>query len=409
MGNFVLWLITILCGGLIVYHHLVYPLILKRWSNNADQEKETGEESSKQTSPLLGNQSKNDSLISTCLPSITIVIPTYNEAEVIAEKIRNLAFVDYPRDRLSIVIADDGSTDATVEIARRAIDEELGLSKKHIQVSSARENLGKVAVLNKVLENVKSDLVLLSDASALISIDALKIIANHMHDAQIGIVAGTYRILDPGSDGEESYWQYQTRIKQMESATGSTLGVHGALYCFRRALFEPLPADTINDDFILPMTIVAKGFRCIYEPAIVAVELEKVTLQQDQKRRRRISAGNVQQVLRLHALLHPRYGAISFNFISGKFLRVIMPWCLSLVLICTCLLAANSILAATLLGCQATGYGLALLRQQFPAYPWPKAINLIHYLVAGHVANGLGCLRYLLGLHQSKWERVVEI
>ncbi len=387
----VLWVVLILSALLIGYHHFVYPLLLGRLA-----------------SKKIRRQSSNPKVDNHYSPSITIVIPSYNEAEVIAEKLRNLAFVDYPAEKLKIWVLDDGSTDKTAEVAKNILQEP---NLQGLQVKVIREpiNLGKVAMLNKYLPQVNSDLILLSDASALISIDALYNLAKHMADPQIGVVAGTYRFLDVGSTGEEVYWNYQTRIKLYESAMGATLGVHGALYCIRTALFEKLPEDTINDDFVLPMQIVARGFRCVYEPAIVAVELETATLRQDQHRRKRISAGNFQQVFRLFELLHPKHGAIAFNFLSGKFLRLIMPWCFLIILLSSVALAEQFVLAQLILAMQVLAYGLVVLKQYVPGIAWPKVVNLLHYLIAGHWANAIGTLRYLSGLQTNRWQRVSEV
>ncbi|WLQ16653.1 glycosyltransferase family 2 protein [Hahella aquimaris] len=389
MTDLLLWSCTLILGLIIVYHHIGYPVLLRYWANRKRQ----------QSLPRHQEDAHSD------YPELSIIIPVYNEAEVIAEKLRNLAFLDYPAHRFEVRIYDDGSQDDTLSIIHRTL-QEADVRKLRVQVIANETNQGKVAVINQAMGETSTELVLLSDASALISIDALKIIARHMRDASVGVVAASYQILTPGSEGEETYWRYQTKIKEMESVVGSTIGAHGALYCFRRSLFETLPENAINDDFILPMRIVAQGRRCIYDRDIVAVELEQASLTMDHQRRKRIAAGNVQQALMLMPLLNPKHGATAFNYISGKFLRVCMPLILMAFLLCTLLLSLHSWLAMALLVGQILVYGLASIRALTPGVPWPKPVNLVHYLVSGHFANALGALRYLSGQENGRWQRV---
>jgi len=265
---------------------------------------------------------------------------------------------------------------------------------------------GKVAVINEAIKNSQSEIIVLSDASALISMDALKIIVRKMDCPSVGVVAGTYCFLKPGSEGEKSYWEYQVSIKKSESDMGSVIGVHGALYSFKKDLFKPLDADTINDDFILPMQIVKDGYRCIYDTDIVAVELENVDIQLDQQRRKRISAGNMQQTLRLIKLANPKYGATAFNFISGKFLRTWMPFILLTVFISSALLATHFWWVSPIVLLQSVIYGLAIVVHKNPNHKWNRPATLVHYLVAGHWANGIGGLKYLCGLNRNRWHKI---
>ncbi len=384
--------IVLVAGFLVVYHHALYPFLLKRLALSG--------RAKRFAKPV------NARIDDAELPRIVVVIPCYNEAKMIAEKMRNFAFIDYPADRFQVRFINDGSTDETASTFRKVITEPE-LHGLDVVLIDNQRNRGKVAVINDAMGQIEADLVVLSDTSALISVDAFRIIAAHMQDESIGVVAGTYRFLAPGSAGEEAYWDYQTKIKVMESALGAAIGVHGALYAIRRSAFTPLRPDTINDDFILPMEIVGKGFRCVYDPTIVAVELEQADLSMDQKRRLRISAGNVQQVVRLSHLLNPKFGAIAFNFASGKFLRVVMPFLLLIVLFGSISLSAEFQIFYILMLAQFAVYGVALARQLLPQLAWPRAINLIHYLVAGHASNGIGALYYLLNRKtQGAWKRV---
>jgi cellulose synthase/poly-beta-1,6-N-acetylglucosamine synthase-like glycosyltransferase len=389
--------ITILSGVLIVYHHVGYPLLLK-WLANKSQ--------SQHDKKLIERgfiNSKKD----VELPKISILMPAYNEEKCIAEKIRNLATLDYPPAKLQIFLICDGCSDGTANIAYQT-HKEPECSHLNLAIMENQDNQGKLAILNTWIPQCNSSFVALSDVSALLSVDALLAAVSHFKDTAVGVVCGKYQLLNPVNSGEEAYWKYQTTIKERESATGSIIGVHGAFYVFRKDLFKPLPKDTINDDFVLPMEIVAQGYRGIYETRIHALELEKAPADIDGKRRRRIAAGNLQQVIRLKRVLSFQYGKIFFNFLSGKTLRVFMPICLLILFFGSSALSLTSIWFAGLFGAQLLVYGLAGYRHLTPNHHVPKFIHTIYYLVSGYLNTLIGELRYCLGFDRGGWRRATS-
>jgi cellulose synthase/poly-beta-1,6-N-acetylglucosamine synthase-like glycosyltransferase len=377
-------------AALVIYHHLGYPLILRWWHKQHP------------ITPLTAYQRHYTcTSVDDALPTITIIVPAYNEQQWIADKIRNLATLDYPSHRLQIMIACDGCTDNTVAIAMKT-SKEAECQHLRLEIINSPQNCGKVAVINQAMTNLTSELIALSDVSALISIDALLIAAERFKDPAIGVLNGHYRLLSPGSTGEAAYWHYQSKLKASEAALGSTLGAHGAFYLFRRTLFEPLAADTINDDFILPMRIVAAGYRADYEGSINALELEQADNNQDHQRRRRIAAGNFQQLLRLKQLLLPRYGGIAFAFISGKGLRVLMPFLMIATLICSLLLAFDYGFFLLLAIVQVLAYFLAAWEMLYKPTNSHKVSQILAYIVGGHMAGFIGTLNYILRKHPYK-------
>ncbi len=396
MIDTLLIILTLSSSLLVVYHHIGYPLLL-RWAGQRRSETDVRPVS-------RGYESHTDDQE---LPSVSIVIPAYNEQRWIAEKIRNLATLDYPPDRLHVVIACDGCTDETTQVASETA-KEAECRHLSIRICEFEHNRGKVAVINQILPELDSDLVALSDVSALVSVDALLLAAEHFKNADVGVLNSHYQLLNPGTEGEASYWKYQGSIKAAEAALGSTLGAHGAFYLFRRALFQGLAADTINDDFILPMQIVAQGFRAAHEDRITALELEQANDSMDQQRRKRIAAGNLQQLIRLKQLLLPQYGSVAFAFASGKALRVLMPFLMLTALIGSLLLANEHWLFATMAAAQLLAYGLAAWQLlATPRYD-NKYLQTLAYIVAGHLSGFLGTLRYCLGLENGRWQRVTS-
>ncbi|HHX8660815.1 TPA: glycosyltransferase family 2 protein [Vibrio alginolyticus] len=393
--NDLLWIIGFgLSAFLIVYHHVGYPLLLK-WLplKQQDETKEPFVERAYKAS-------KTDSQ----LPSITVIVPAYNEEQWIAEKIRNLASLDYPRDKLRVVIACDGCTDNTAEIAQATIQEAICSDTLFI-INDHQVNRGKVALLNEEMRHVSSDITALSDTSALISCDSLLLASQHYQNENVGVVNATYQIMSTDNQGEAAYWQYQSRVKHQESLLGSTIGSHGAFYTFRTHLFEPLEVSTINDDFILPMRIVLRGYSAIYEPNMLALELEQSSDNADFKRRLRISAGNMQQLMQLKKLLLPRYRGTAFAFLSGKVLRLATPYLMIVCFICSLLLAHNP-LFQVMLSAQVGIYSIALITYLMPALNTIKPFKLISYIVIGHLANFIGGMKYLLGMENGRWKRV---
>ncbi|WP_370978425.1 glycosyltransferase family 2 protein [Agaribacterium sp. ZY112] len=364
---------------LIVYHHAAYPLLLKIMRLLHDRKNKAKE-------------NRNISKASHQTLGITIVIPAYNEEAFIEEKLNNLAFLDYPRNKLKIIVACDGCTDKTEHLAKQCLEQYPDVD---IEVFSFMENRGKCRLLNDVVQHVKSDIVVFSDVSSLVSIDALQVCNKVFSNSDIGGVNGNYRFLNPYSEGEASYWKYQRNIKLGENQLGSILGAHGAFYAIRTHLFRELPESAINDDFIIPMRVIEQGYQVIYDERINAVELEPSSNDDNWKRRKRIGFGNIQQVFILKNLLLPRYKGVAFSFFSGKALRVFMPFLMIYALVTSiyCALIWPILIPVAL--AQVAIYLIAAFVELFSQLKVGRIPKLIHYLVAGHTANLLGAINFI--------------
>jgi len=381
-------IIAILLVFLIVYHHVGYPVVLKV------------------ARKLAGPGVQPADCPDSALPYIDVLMPAHNEAAVIARKVANLASLDYPADKLRVTIVCDGSTDNTAELAEDAIRDAAATDR--MVVIRQRPNIGKIAVLNRYIPELGGEIVALTDVSAEIAPDAFRRAAAHFTHDDVGVVAATYKLAHVGHAGEQAYWRYQTAVKLGEAALGAPLGVHGALYFVRRKTVAPLPADTINDDFILPMRIVADGFRAIYDPAIVALELECADLDMDQNRRKRIAAGNLQQLLRMPYLLSPRLGGVAFAFASGKALRAVMPFLIIAFVVAAMQLAPTSALWAAVLGLTILGISAVTWRHFARSVRASKLLDWAYYAAFGHFNGLIGASRYLLGFERSGWKRATQ-
>ncbi|AMO57818.1 putative Glycosyltransferase SypQ [Endozoicomonas montiporae CL-33] len=377
----------------IIYHHVGYPLLLRIMSR------------SHPTPTPYFHRHFTITPLDLMLPRICLVMPAHNEADTISDKIYNLGTLDYPDNKLRIIIVCDGCTDETADIARGAAK---ARENRHltIDVVEKPENYGKVAVLNEAISLCDCDVVALSDVSALLSIDSLLVTASQLSEEDTGVVCGSYQFFQSLSAGEQAYWAYQRQIKTSESAIGATLGAHGAFYAFRHKLFERLPPDTINDDFVLPVNIVMKGYKCLYDPRIVAVELEQACNEMDFNRRKRIAAGNIQQAIRCIGLLQPRFGKIAFNFFSGKFLRPMMPVFLFLALLSSAWLSVEHWFFTLAFVGQLTAYVVSILYIVTGSQPVWKPLRVLYYIISGHLAMSIGLLRYAMGLESGQLKKV---
>jgi cellulose synthase/poly-beta-1,6-N-acetylglucosamine synthase-like glycosyltransferase len=377
---------TLAALALAAWHHAGWPLLLSRLARGPAR-----------PPPPLPDRD---------LPAITLVMPAYNEAAFIAAKLRNLAALDYPRDRLMVILACDGCTDGTAAIALATL-REPDCAGLRAEVRDLAPNRGKLGVLNEAIGALPPGIVALSDISAMLPPDALRRAAAHFADARLGAVGGTYVLERAGSAGEAKYWQYQVAVKRGEAALGAPLGLHGAFWAFRREAWHPLPPDTINDDFLWPAGMAEQGWRIAYDETIRTREAEVADPALDSRRRRRIAAGNAQQLWRARGLLHPRHGGIALAFASGKALRVVMPFLLLAAGLGTLALAPGSTIFLFLAICEAFGAVLALLGALLGARA-PKPMAILHYLVAGHLASAIGVARYLLFRPRQPWRRAAD-
>lgn len=254
-------------------------------------------------------------------PYVSILIPAYKEARVIAQKIRNCLALDYPAHKFEIVVACDGSPDDTPLIAQSLAD---GV---RVRVLNFPVNRGKTEVLNASVPQLKGEIIVFSDAAAMLYRDSVRNLVANFADPQVGAVSGKYTVVKAEDvaigKSEDFYWKYETFLKTKESELSSTLGAHGHLHAIRKELYQPLAPDAINDDYIIPVSVLAKGFRAVYEPAaIVFEEAQEMT---GFGRRVRIMAGNIQQMRELRGLLRPFQTLPFFFFFSHKIVRLLVP------------------------------------------------------------------------------------
>ncbi len=332
------------------------------------------------------------------LPTVTVLIAAYNEESCLREKLQNTLAFDYPPEKLTILVGSDGSTDATDEIVR-------SFGSRGVRLSAA-PRAGKAQVLNRLARFAPGQVWLFTDANTLIAPDALRLMTARLRDPRIGGVCGRLRIVAPNEAvaSEGLYWKYETLLKIYESRRSALIGANGGLYCIRREEWQPLPPDTVVDDFLVSMRIVACGRGFIYEPRAVAAESASADLAGEFRRHVRISAGNYQALRELRALLIRRSFA-AFAFWSHKVLRWSVPLFLLLAFLSNLLLLGRGPFYVLTLGIQLAVLAAALVPQdRLPGLPG-RICGLARYFVEMNAALAVGLLRYLRRAQTVTWQR----
>ncbi|MBX3441605.1 MAG: glycosyltransferase family 2 protein [Planctomyces sp.] len=333
-------------------------------------------------------------------PSVSLIIPAHNEELVIAAKLRNVLALDYPADRLDVIVASDGSTDATVEIASR-------FRAEGVEVLDLQPNRGKSTALNAAAAQARGDVLCLCDANVLFRPDALRRMVAHFDDPRIGAVTGDVRIASEESDfetGERSYYSIERRIQLGESRFGSTIGVDGGMYVVRRELFQDLRPDTILDDFETSLRVIRQGARLIYEPRAIATENGTPTWKQEFVRRIRVKTGVVQSLKRG---LWPRASQPLevWKYLSHKLLRWLGPVWLVLLMIASIRLRNAGLIYQVALYSQLAFYGLAVLALASQTVRRTRLGGMAFYFTLSHIAMVVGLVRGLVCRPSGIWRR----
>src|SRR5712691_1248884 len=261
-------------------------------------------------------------------PPVSVVIAAHNEAPVIGGKVENLLALDYPRDRLEIVIASDGSDDGTDEIVRRYEDDRVRL------LALPRD--GKAAALNAAIESSRGEVLVFSDANSMLDRQALRALVRPLADPAVGGVAGDQRYLADGAlggaaVGERGYWGFDRLMKLSASRAGSVTGATGALYAVRRELVRPLRPD-VNDDFLNSLRVIAAGYRLVFAPDAVAWEPVAESPEEEFGRKVRVMVRGLRCVFVMRELLDPRrHRFFALQLLSHKVLLRTMVVPLSLL------------------------------------------------------------------------------
>lgn len=299
-------------------------------------------------------------------PNVSLIIAAYNEEHVIEEKIKNSLEIDYPKDKIEIIIFSDGSTDRTDEIVKK-------FGKDGIILLKLNERKGKTAGQNFAVSRARGEIIVFSDANALYQHDAIKKVVRNFADSSIGCVCGELVYFKDNrsaiGDAEDAYWNYEKFIKRHENNAASILGANGSIYAVRKNFYAPLPADIISD-FIEPLKIIEQGYRVIYEPKAFSFEQSTTNFRQEYSRKKRIINRSFYSLLSNKIFLNPvKHPLLSFQLVSHKILRWLIPIYLPIIFLVN-LFLLDSVFFQVSLGLQiffyvAAGFGYILERNNW--------------------------------------------
>ena len=343
-------------------------------------------------------------------PEVTLLVAAYNEKDYIDAKVKNSLEQSYPKEKIKNVWVTDGSDDGTPELLKKY---------DGVTVYHKDERAGKIAAMNRGMDFVDTPIVIFSDGNTTLGKDAVKEIVKLFRNPKVGCVSGEKRIYQKGKDaaagaGEGIYWKYESTLKKWDAELYSVVGAAGELFAIRSELYQHVEKDTLLDDFIISLRVAKKGYTIQYNPDAYAIETASANVEEELKRKIRISAGGIQSILRLPELLNPfKYGILSFQYISHRVLRwTLAPLSLLFIFLLNLVLSINigffnfSSIYTYLFWGQIAFYLLALIGWYLENKKIKiKILFIPYYFFIMNLSVYLGFNRFIKGKQSVKWER----
>jgi len=365
-------------AGLCFYVYLGYPLILF----------------------LFSGRRHTSSVVKLRLPTVSLIISAYNESDLIQSKLENAVALDYPKDRLEIIVISDCSDDGTDEIVQRFPDARIRLVRQ-------ASRLGKTAGLNLGVPKALGQILLFSDANALYHRTAVRRLVRHFSDGKVGYVVGNSRYLEDSrsqaDEAEGRYWKFETWLKQFESRFYSVVGADGAIYAIRREFYTPLRAIDIND-FLNPLQIVDKGFVGVFEPTAISFERAAGGFRREFRRKTRIISRSLSALVQVPGVLNPfKNSRHWFMLMSHKVLRWFTPFYMMVLLAISIMLWEKptyetiAILQLSFYSCALVGWFSRGRLATFKVFYFP------YYFCLVNLASLVGIFRWVRGDLRATW------
>jgi cellulose synthase/poly-beta-1,6-N-acetylglucosamine synthase-like glycosyltransferase len=335
-------------------------------------------------------------------PTVSLIVVAYNEAAVIEQKLRNCAELDYPGDRLELIVVADGSDDGSPDRLR---------DRPGVRLLFEPERRGKLMAMNRAARHARHEILVFSDANNLYSRDALLELVAPLADPAVGVVTGrktiAYDTGRPLDEAESLYWRYESQIKAWENEAGSVTGVAGEILAFRRDAYPELSAGTLNDDFVQAMTAAANGWRVAYAPSAISVERASATIELEAVRRARLVTGRLQALSQILGPLASRDPQLAWQVVSHKGLRPLVPALLLAGMLGSASLGRRSRWGRTIVAGQTVFAGAALAgwRGEHTGRRH-RLTHLPYYFVHMNVATVRGIRDFAAGRREAVWQRV---
>jgi cellulose synthase/poly-beta-1,6-N-acetylglucosamine synthase-like glycosyltransferase len=323
-------------------------------------------------------------------PDVSIIIAARNEEANLPDKLENLRHIDYPSDRLQIVIASDGSSDETANILRSHSSRLLPIILE--------ESNGKASALNEAVDHATGEILVFLDVRQAVEPDAVRQLVCCFADPTVGAVSGEL-LLETGaatasSDALGVYWKIEKAVRKLESASGSVVGVTGAIYAIRRQLYTRIPPGTILDDVFVPMNIARKGGRIVFQPTAIARDKLFSEKGKEFSRKVRTLTGNY-QLLRIEPWLVTPANPLLFRFVSHKLLRLLVPLLLVLMLVAP--MMSKGGLYRTISWVQLSFYALALFGSLRPSAKRFKLVAIANTFFMLNAAAAMALYNFIAG------------
>ncbi len=339
-------------------------------------------------------------------PNVTVLITAYNEEKDIAEKIGNTLKINYPKEKLEILVASDGSTDKTDEIVKT-------FSNQGVKLFRQEGRKGKTYTQNKAVEVATGEIILFSDATTDYQPDVLCEIMPNFADEKIGCAAGKLIYVDKSQSsvgsGAKSYWNYETFLKTSESRACSLIGASGCLYAVRKNAYREMYAEACSD-FLICTIIYRQGLRSVFEPQAVCTEETNRQTGKEFQMRVRIISQTFTDLWRNLDMLNPvKSGFYAIELLSHKLLRYAVPLFLIFMLLASAFSAFDSVIFQIITALQICFYLTALFGQIFEKNGKRGGIAAIPlYFVLANLASIVGFYKFLRGERYVRWETVRE-
>ncbi|MCA1060800.1 glycosyltransferase family 2 protein [Rossellomorea aquimaris] len=330
-------------------------------------------------------------------PKVTLFIAAYNEEKVIADKVQNSVDLDYPKHKLEIIVVSDDSSDRTNEIVN-----EFSHKYSNVKLNVVKGRKGKTAALNKSVPLASGDVLVFSDANSLYNKDSLHHLVKHFKDEEIGGVCGELRLINPTNssigESEGAYWKYEKLLKQLETATGTSIVANGSIYALRKELFKEMNPN-VGDDMQNPLIIINQQKRFIYEPNAITVEETSPKSSEEFGRKVRIVTRSFTGIMSYKYVLNPfKNFDFFYKYMSHKLLRWLVPYYMIAVFIIN-LFLLNQPLYQVMFGLQVLFYLLAITGKVVSS----KITYIPYYFCLVNYAALLGTLRAISGKRQATW------
>lgn len=337
-------------------------------------------------------------------PTVSFIITAFNEERAIRAKLEDTLGLDYPADKLEVIVASDSSDDATESIVRE-------YASRRVRLVRQKERRGKTAAQNLAVEASTGEILVFSDATSVYRPDAVRELVANFADETIGCVAGKLLYVDPSGSsvgsGARSYWEYETVLKESESRACSLIGVSGCIYAVRRSSYVPMYPEACSD-FLIATVAYQKGFRTVYEPGAVCTEETNRRSDKEMKMRVRVISQTFNDLWRNREMLNPfRTGLYAVQLLSHKLMRYSVPLFLLGTFVSSALLAFGSFFFAVVF----FGHVLFIivaaagwLLERAGIRSGPLAIPM--YFLLANAASAAGFFQFLRGERYAAWEPI---